>query len=166
MFAEYLDNINYNNIIICDPIKNSVIDNSSFYKIIYSNDYISFNGIFCLFNINNISINKDKIFFNKDDNYYVINKLIKMEEYITNLCQKPKNKNIIYKLKELLNNNCIKFVHNDDNNKFNNNNLELFKNNSNNSNNFILKISGLWQTKENIGMTFKIIKVDKYLSIC
>ena len=45
MFAEDLENIDYNNIIICDPIKNSIIDYSSFYKIIYSNSYISYNGL-------------------------------------------------------------------------------------------------------------------------
>ena len=171
MFAEDLENIDYNNIIICDPIKNSIIDYSSFYKIIYSNSYISYNGLFTIFKVNNVTINKDKVFFNNnndDENNIVFNKLKHIEEHITKLSSKSKIKKINYKLRDFLNNNYFKFVNNDDMNKFNNfnnfNNLKLLSNyNSSVVSNsdyhyFILKISGLWETRENIGMTFKIIK--------
>jgi hypothetical protein len=170
MFAEDLENIDYNNIIICDPIKNSIIDYSSFYKIIYSNSYISYNGVFTIFKVNNLTINKDKVFFNNnnDENNIVFNKLKHIEEHITKLCSKSKIKKINYKLKDFLNNNYFKFVNNDDMNKFNNfNNLKLLSNSNIASNSnyhyFILKISGLWETRENIGMTFKIIKINNYL---
>lgn len=170
MFAEDLENIDYNNIIICDPIKNSIIDYSSFYKIIYSNSYISYNGVFTIFKVNNLTINKDKVFFNNnnDENNIVFNKLKQIEEHITKLCSKSKIKKINYKLKDFLNNNYFKFVNNDDMNKFNNfNNLKLLSNSNIASNSnyhyFILKISGLWETRENIGMTFKIIKINNYL---
>lgn len=173
MFAEDLENIDYNNIIICDPIKNSIIDCSSFYKIIYSNSFISYNGVFILFKVNNITINKDKVFLNNnndDENNSVFNKLKHIEEHITKLCSKSKIKKINYKLKDFLNNNYFKFVNNDDVNKFNNfNNLKLLSNSNSSivSNSdyhyFILKISGLWETRENIGMTFKIIKINNYL---
>lgn len=176
MFAEDLENIDYNNIIICDPIKNSIIDYSSFYKIIYSNSYISYNGLFTIFKVNNVTINKDKVFFNNnndDENTIVFNKLKHIEEHITKLCSKSKIKKINYKLRDFLNNNYFKFVNNDDMNKFNNfnnfNNLKLLSNSNSsvvsNSNNhyFILKISGLWETRENIGMTFKIVKINNYL---
>lgn len=173
MFAEDLENIDYNNIIICDPIKNSIIDYSSFYKIIYSNSYISYNGLFTIFKVNNVTINKDKVFFNNnndDENNIVFNKLKHIEEHITKLCSKSKIKKINYKLRDFLNNNYFKFVNNDDVNKFNNfNNLKLLYNSNSSvvSNSdyhyFILKISGLWETRENIGMTFKIIKINNYL---
>ena len=176
MFAEDLENIDYNNIIICDPIKNSIIDYSSFYKIIYSNSYVSYNGLFTIFKVNNVTINKDKVFFNNnndDENNIVFNKLKHIEEHITKLCSKSKIKKINYKLRDFLNNNHFKFVNNDDMNKFNNfnnfNNLKLLSNSNSsvvsNSNNhyFILKISGLWETRENIGMTFKIVKINNYL---
>ena len=176
MFAEDLENIDYNNIIICDPIKNSIIDYSSFYKIIYSNSYVSYNGLFTIFKVNNVTINKDKVFFNNnndDENNIVFNKLKHIEEHITKLCSKSKIKKINYKLRDFLNNNYFKFVNNDDMNKFNNfnnfNNLKLLSNSNSsvvsNSNNhyFILKISGLWETRENIGMTFKIVKINNYL---
>ena len=179
MFAEDLENIDYNNIIICDPIKNSIIDYSSFYKIIYSNGYISYNGVFTIFKVNNLIINKDKVFFNNDndnnnnnnnndENNYVFNKLKHIEEHITKLCSKSKIKKINYKLKDFLNNNYFKYVNNDDMNKFNNfNNLKLLSNSNIISNSdyhyFILKISGLWETRENIGITFKIIQINNYL---
>ena len=170
MFAEDLENIDYNNIIICDPIKNSIIDYSSFYKIIYSNSYISYNGVFTIFRLNNVIINKDKVILNgnSDENNSVFNKLKQIEEHITKLCSKSKIKKINYKLNDFLNNNYFKFVNNDDMNKFNNfNNLKLLSNSNIASNSnyhyFILKISGLWETRENIGMTFKIIKINNYL---
>ena len=176
MFAEDLENIDYNNIIICDPIKNSIIDYSSFYKIIYSNSYTSYNGLFTIFKVNNVTINKDKVFFNNnndDENNIVFNKLKHIEEHITKLSSKSKIKKINYKLRDFLNNNYFKFVNNDDMNKFNNfnnfNNLKLLSNyNSSVVSNsdyhyFILKISGLWETRENIGMTFKIVKINNYL---
>ena len=165
MFAENLENIDYNNIILCDPIKNSIIDHSNFYKIIYSNNFISYNGLYALFSINNIEIIKDKIVFsnNNNNNNNTLNDLIKLEEYILKLCNKFKIKNINYKLKDYLTNNNFKFVYNDDIDKFKKLNNK-FLNNFNN-NNFILKISGLWETKENIGMTFKIVKINNYLSI-
>lgn len=170
MFAEDLENIDYNNIIICDPIKNSIIDYSNFYKIIYSNSFISYNGVFTFFKVNNVTINKDKVIFNNNEinneNNIVFNNLKHIEDYITKLCNKSKIKKINYKLKDLLNNNYFKFVNNDDVNKFNNlNNLKLLSNSNSNSDYhyFILKISGLWETRENIGMTFKIIKINNYL---
>lgn len=169
MFAEDLENIDYNNIIICDPIKNSIIDYSSFYKIIYSNSYISYNGVFTIFRVNNVTINKDKVFFNNnnnnnDENNSVFNKLKHIEEHIIKLCNKSKIKKINYKLKDCLNNNYFKFVNNDDVNKFNNfNNLKLLSNSNSDYHYFILKISGLWETRENIGITFKIIKINNYL---
>ena len=166
MFAEDLKNIDYNNIIICDPIKNSVIDYSSFYKIIYSNSYISYNGVFTIFKVNNVTINKDKVFLNNnddndndDENNSVFNKLKHIEEHITKLCNKSKIKKINYKLKDFLNNNYFKFITNDDAIKFKN--LNSISNSDYHY--FMLKISGIWETRETIGMTFKIIKINNYL---
>lgn len=164
MFAEDLENINYNNIILCEPIKNSIIDYSSFYKIIYSNEYISYNGLFAIFKVNNVNFNKDKVFFNNNhDNSDVLNKLKHIEEYITRLCNKSKIKTINYKLKDFLNNNYFKFSNNDDAIKFNNLNSLSNSNFNSDYHYFILKISGLWETRETIGMTFKIIKINNYL---
>ena len=54
--------INTNNIICYDKIKNNIMNNSYFHKLIYSDELCSFNGIFFTFKLNNIYIEK---YFNK-----------------------------------------------------------------------------------------------------
>ena len=156
MFSENIYNIDYNNIIISDPIKNSLIEQSLFYKLFYSKEYITFNGIFLLFKFENITMNKDKIIFNNynENNKNTLEKIIMIEKNILEILKTKKNK--IFKLKEIITNNNIKFNKSDidninDYNEFN----EL------NDNLFILKLSGLWETNDNIGLTFKIIKLSK-----
>ncbi len=41
-----IDDFNKNNIIFNEPIKNSIIINSNFIKIVYADEIIVFNGIF------------------------------------------------------------------------------------------------------------------------
>ena len=54
---------------------------------------------------------------------------------------------------------------NNQNNSENNNENNSKKNITNLDNNklFILKLSGIWETKDNLGLTFKIILVNKYI---
>jgi hypothetical protein len=77
-----------------------------------------------------------------------------------NLINNSKTK--LYKFKELYENQYFKYSLCDDIDKFNNykyvNTLDA-KNNK-----FILKISGIWESKENIGLTFKIIITNKCIS--
>tara|TARA_X000000368_G_C23057872_1_gene724912 strand:- start:749 stop:1252 length:504 start_codon:yes stop_codon:yes gene_type:complete len=157
MIAEKVEDINPNHIIICDPVKNSVMQHSNFYKIVYSNELLSLNGLYILFNLNNINQNKEKILFQYLDNKITIDKIAIIEEYILKLIDSNKNK--IYKITELLNNGYIKYCYND----YSINNITY--NNFNNVNkSLILKISGLWETKENIGVTFKIILIEDSIS--
>ena len=50
------------NIIISDKTKNNVMTESDFYRLIWSNEYCSTNGIFIYFNLKNVRIEK---YFNK-----------------------------------------------------------------------------------------------------
>tara|TARA_X000000368_G_scaffold418956_1_gene421062 strand:+ start:8202 stop:8687 length:486 start_codon:yes stop_codon:yes gene_type:complete len=160
MIAENIENISTNNIIICDPIKNSIMQHSNFYKIVYSNNLLSLNGLYILFNLKMINQNKDKIIFNYLDNKFIIDQIANIEEYILNLINSNKNK--IYKITELLTNGYIKYCYNDN---LSYDNISYNSINSTNSNkSLILKISGLWETKENIGITFKIILIEKTIS--
>ena len=72
MISEYINNIDKNNIVVCDPIKNSIIQYSSFYKLIYTNEIITMNGIYILFDLNNVKICIDKITFDISSNYDII----------------------------------------------------------------------------------------------
>jgi hypothetical protein len=167
MLAEDIYNIDFNNIIICDPIKNSIINQSIFYKLLYSNENSCFNGVFGLFKLNIDDMNRDKIYFNKNKNSEIIKNITILENNILNKLNNSKNK--IYKLKELFENNNIKYSNND----INNNLLKskCFYNYSkklsikNDEIHLILKISGLWETKQNLGITFKIILVNNYIQL-
>jgi hypothetical protein len=166
MFAENIENFNNNNVILMYAIKNSMIEHSLFYKFLYSNDFITFNGIFLHFQLENISFNKDRIILtkNNENNKNVLNNIINVENKLFNIINSNKIKN--YKLSELINNNNIKFSKSDiDNiNDFNECN-ECIECNECNKHHFILKLSGFWETNENIGITFKIIKINKFLDL-
>ncbi len=163
MLAEDIDNININNIIISDPIKNSVMQYSNFYKIIFSNNIISFTGLYISFILNDITLNREKIILNNSNNIDTINKLSNIENIILNNIITNKKKT--YKIYELFNNGNIKYCYNDiyiEN--FNNNHKLLSSNNTFDKKTFILKISGVWENKDSIGITFKIILMDKYIT--
>lgn len=161
MICEDLNSFNYDNIVINDPIKNSVIQYNYFYKLLYSTNITIYSSIFIIFELNNITIENEKILFNNDViNKNIFDKLIQLEEYLLNLINEPKVK--IYKFKEFYENKYLKYTVGDDVDKFNNYkyaNDSDFKNKK-----LILKISGIWESKDNIGLTFKIIGVNKCIS--
>ena len=163
MICENIENVDYNNIIINDPIKNSVLQYNYFYKLLYSTDIVVLSSVFIIFELNNIVMKNDKVTFNKNsNNTEVFNKLIALEEYILNLINESKTK--LYKFKELYEHQYFKFSISDDVERFNDyNNIKLLEVKNNNKK-FILKISGIWESKDNIGLTFKIIIAEKCIS--
>ena len=53
-----MNNFDKNYIFLLDPIKNFVLDNAYFYKIIYSTDIVSLNNIIFSINLKNIKLYK------------------------------------------------------------------------------------------------------------
>ena len=158
MICENLKTINYDAIIINEPIKNSVIQYNYFYKLLYSTNIVVLTSIFILFELSNVIIENDKALFNKNTtNDSVFNKLNHLEEYILNLIHNSKTKS--YKFKELYDNEYFKYSLSDDIDKFNNYKYVDMLDGKNSK--FILKISGIWESKDNIGLTFKIIIANK-----
>jgi hypothetical protein len=158
MICENLKTLDYNAIIINEPIKNSVLQYNYFYKLLYSTNIVVLTSIFTLFELNNVILENDKALFNKNtSNDSVFNKLIQLEEYLLNLINNSKAKQ--YKFKELYENQYIKYSLFDDIDKFNN--YKYVNTLDEKNNKFILKISGIWESKENIGLTFKIIIANK-----
>jgi hypothetical protein len=158
MICENLKTLDYNAIIINEPIKNSVLQYNYFYKLLYSTNIVVLTSIFTLFELNNVILENDKALFNKNTtNDSVFNKLIQLEEYLLNLINNSKAKQ--YKFKELYENQYIKYSLFDDIDKFNN--YKYVNTLDEKNNKFILKISGIWESKENIGLTFKIIIANK-----
>ena len=124
-----LNSLSYNNIFLNDSIKNTVINDSNFIKITYSNVDFILNGIY-------ININIYKNYNNKN----IIESVNNLEKYILNIYNNHKIHS--YKLKDQLNYLI---------NKLNNSNKNQF--------NYILKISGIWETISVIGLTYKFIFV-------
>ena len=143
-----IDQYDENNVFFCEPIKNNVMNEGSFIRIIYSTHNFVLNGIYLLITLNDITCEryytKYKCLFNtishKEiiDNFKIVEEnLLKKYEIIDKIPQ--------YKIYEQLKNG----------------NLKLFTDVGNKSVcSFILKISGIWETQYNYGLTYKFIKVN------
>lgn len=144
-----LDQFSSHSIYFADPIKNTVIPNSNFIRIYYSNNNFTLNGIYLLINLYNTSTekyyNKYKCQFPVNDNSEVISQLINIENAIL-----IKN-TIPDKIPQCILSQQLKSGY-----------MKLFaENNSNFPSNmkFILKISGLWENISEYGITYKFIPV-------
>jgi len=147
-----LEDFKINMVYFMNPIKNTVIDNSSFIRILYSNNLFVLNGLYLVLNLDDIYLdnnNKNKICFNPENNFYTIN-FIKNIEY--NLIKKVniKNKNISTKISDQLNSGFIKIT----------NDIKYFF-----TSKFILKISGFWESTSEIGLTYKFIDIENEIGI-
>jgi hypothetical protein len=144
-----INQYNDDSIFFCDPINNNIIINSTFIRIFYVNNMLSLNGIYLFINLidfnYNIYFNKYKCNFSINSNKEIINNLKIIEENILTKIN-IQNKQPQYKLYNQLMSNNIKLFNID---KFNTNNCS-----------FNLKISGIWETTQNYGLTYKFIKIN------
>lgn len=151
-----LEQYNANYVYFLEPIKNNIMNNSSFIRIIYSDSLFMLNGIFLLVNIDNIITekyyNKIKCTFNITDYTSIIYKIKQIEESILNKISIT-NKTKKYKIYEQLISGCIRIFCDEDYNKLINNPVKS------NNNKFILKISGFWETDYELGLTYKFVKI-------
>lgn len=147
-----LDDFDSEKILINNKIKNNIITNSFFYRLYYSdNDFIS-NGIVIVFTLYDVTFekyfNKNKLIFNNKKNIENINKLNLLEENLLNALKIDKQKKCL--VKEQIDNNFLKII-NDRNN--------VLKQNAHC--NIIIKISGIWESTTEYGLTFRCIKTEK-----
>jgi hypothetical protein len=160
--TQEIEQFNEKNIYFYDPIKNNIMNEGIFIRIIYSTPTFSLNGI----NLN-ITLSNDIIFekyYNKYKCFFNIQthkKLIEQIHYIeSNLLKKSNIKNKIpqFKVYEQLSSGNIKFFleNNDENDVINNNFI---------NNKFILKISGIWETDIQYGLTYKFYILGSKLII-
>ena len=142
-FEQYNDK----NVFFCEPIKNNIMSDGNFIRILYSTQNFILNGIYLLVNLHDITCekfyNKYKCNFNILNHKDIIDNLKKIEE---ELLKKYKTSKIAsYKIYEQMKTGFIK----------------IFTNVGNRSQcSFILKISGIWETQYNYGLTYKFLKVD------
>ena len=137
---------NEDNVYFCEPIKNNVMNEGKFIRILYSTHNLVLNGIYLLVHINDITCdkyyNKYKCNFNTLHNKDIIDNIKTIEE---NILRKIEIKKIPqFKIYEQLKNG----------------NIKLFNEVNKSFCSFILKISGIWETQFNYGLTYKFIKIN------
>ena len=153
-----INSVELNNIICYDKIKNNIMNNSYFYKLIYSDEICSLNGVFFIFTLKNVFIEK---YFNKlkctisnsHDNINTINKITSLEKTILNkFLNKVSANTLVFRIKEQLKNMNIKLQ---------NSNIHKYTNYKEIT--FLIKISGIWYSndKKEAGLTFKFYIIDK-----
>ena len=147
-----IDDFNKDYIFLQEPVKNNIIDDSKFIRIIYSNNIFAVNTVYIVFNLNIIHIenyfNKHKFVFNIKQNTNPINQLKSIEESILDKVF-INNKKPVFRLYEQLNSGNLKLFKDS---------LKLHKINSDNE--FILKISGIWENEYEYGITYKFVDMN------
>ena len=142
-----------NNIYFCDPIKNNVVNDGIFIRIIYSTKLFVTNGInLCIPFYDVVTekyYNKYKCSINVINNKNTIESIYYLEREILYKVN-TKNKIIQTKISDQIKNGNFKIFSENIDKPNNNNNNQLF----------ILKISGIWETDNYIGLTFKFCKIN------
>jgi hypothetical protein len=124
------------------------MNDGNFIRILYTNPQVTLNGVYLFIKLNDIVCekyyNKYKCNFDVLNHSDIIDNLKVIEENILKKID-IKEKTPQFKIYEQIKNGNIK-IFNDIGNK--------------SSCSFILKISGIWETFSNFGLTYKFVKVD------
>lgn len=137
-----------NNVMISEKTKNNIMQNGDFYRLYYSTEDIILNGLHISFELQNISIEK---YFNKikcifENNVYnndIVNVLKNIEKKLL-ARYNTINRTSISRIGEQLEHKYIKIF--DDNYI----NIKKYK-----SIKFVLKVSGIWSSQNEFGLTFR-----------
>ncbi len=142
-----IEQYNEDYVYFCEPIKNNIMNDGNFVRIIYSTPIVVLNGIYIQVNISYTSIdkyyNKFKCLFDVNQYKDIIEQLRKVEEDILKKVN-IENKTPQYKLYEQLKNGNIK-VFSESYEKINST--------------FLLKIAGIWETEYEYGLTYKFMNI-------
>jgi hypothetical protein len=142
-----IEQYNNNNLFFCEPIKNNIMSEGNFIRILYSTDSITLNGVYIFVNLHDIVCekyyNKYKCMFNISNHKEIIDNLKIIEEDMLKKYRTTKTPS--YKIYDQIKSGYIKVF----------SDVTIRQNNS-----FILKISGIWETQHNYGLTYKFIKIN------
>lgn len=140
-----IEQYNEDNVYFLEPIKNNIMNNGNFIRIIYSTSLFILNGIYININLNYTSIdkyyNKYKCSFDTFQYKELIEKLRLIEEGLI------KKSSILGKIPQFKINEQLK-----------NGNIKVFSETSDKiGNTFLLKIAGIWETETEYGLTYKFL---------
>lgn len=128
------------------PVRNTVMDNSNFIRVVYSNELFSLNSLFVKFTLHNARTEryfaKFKCSFSRSDNEKVVQQLINLEREILRRAEIA-DKKYACNISEQLQAGTIKLFANEPEGQI--------------GNKFLLKVSGVWETAHELGVTFKFI---------
>lgn len=141
MIAEDINNYSNNNIFIMQPIKNTLIYQGFFHKILYSNSFFTSNGLYIKFTLNNTKYLNGRLIYNLEDNTDTLNKIVDIEKNILDKINTEKK--IYHKIYDQIKNGNIKT--------------------GNSNSDIILKISGIWENDNSLGISYKIITINNKL---
>lgn len=149
-----VDNYDENCLYFGECVKNNVKPFSWFSRITYSNSFIALKNIYFSFTLKNVKYKeqylKTIIYFNEANNFLdelyeiektIISRFIKYRQTYTNEVIRPS-----YCIKTQFKLNYIKVFKNAAMTNINSENTDIF-----------IKISGIWQTDNVVGITFKFI---------
>ena len=145
IIAPTIEQFNIGHIYVYNPVKNNIMEDSRFIRIIYSNEWFVLNAVYLAFEFNESLTrepyyNKFKYSFDINSNAKLINNIKTIEGSILkkiNLKKTPQ-----YQISDQLVGGNIKLF-----------GISLAGQNRE----FILKISGIWETETNYGLTYKFI---------
>jgi hypothetical protein len=145
--VKQIDQYDKNCVFLCEPIKNNIMVEGNFIRIIYSTNNVVLNGIYLLITLNDVACEKYytkyRCNFNVSLHKHIIDNIKTIEE---DLLKKYEiiNKIPQHKIYEQLQNG----------------NLKTFTDiGSKQSCSFVLKISGIWETQYNYGLTYKFMNI-------
>lgn len=132
-----------------ERVVNTVINNSYFIKILYSNQNIIITGVYILLNLKIQRVDeyfkKLKYVIDMKHDASILNRVFQIEKEILEKYNCRKNKK--YSIREMLSGGNIKIYPNQ--NHIQNTNQKMYT--------FTLKISGIWENETEYGVTYKIL---------
>jgi len=140
-----IDQYNEDNVYFLEPIKNNIMNNGNFIRIIYSTSLFILNGIYVNINLNCVSVDK---YYNK---YRCSFDVIQYKELIEKL--RLIEEGLIKKISILGKVPQFKIYE-----QLKNGNIKVFSETSDKiGNTFLLKIAGIWETETEYGLTYKFL---------
>jgi hypothetical protein len=143
-----MNQYNEKNIMISEKTKNNIMSQGDFYRLYFSTPELTLNGIHITFEVKNITIEK---YFNKikclfEDNLFNNTVVENIKNIESSLLKKFNyiNSNSVHRVEEQLRHKYIKMF---DENLINIGSYSSIK--------FVLKISGIWSSSDQYGLTFR-----------
>ena len=146
-----IDQYHLDSVYFCDSIKNNVMTNGNFIRILYCTPCFTMNGVYIHVKLSDITYEKYyqkyKCFFDTERCGILVSQINRIErEILDKVSSVISDKTPQYKIAEQLSCGFIKIF------------CDVVPKQPNSS--FVLKISGIWETDTNYGLTYKFSKIN------